>query len=63
MVDGGSYGVELAEEVVRDRWGSWGLGLDGGGEVVERQNVGGYHCQKKHKIETHCETHFLKRSS
>lgn len=44
MVDGGAYGVELVEEVVRDRGWGWRFGLDGGREVVERDDVGGYHC-------------------
>lgn len=46
VVDGGAYGVELVEEVVRDwcvlRW-LGGFGLDGGGEVVEGEDVGGHH--------------------
>lgn len=45
VVDGGAYGGELAEEVIgddgRDR-GRWGR--EGGGEMVEREDVGGYHC-------------------
>lgn len=47
MVDGGAYGVELAEELVGDdcRGGFWGFwGLECGGEVVEGENVGCYHC-------------------
>lgn len=43
VVDGGAYGVELVEEVVRDRGRSRGFGLEGGGEMVERENVGGDH--------------------
>lgn len=44
MVDGGAYGVELVEEVVWDRGRRrGGFGLDGGGEVVEGEDVGGYH--------------------
>lgn len=43
MVDGGAYGVELAEEVVgHRRWGG-GFGLESGGEVVQREDVGGHH--------------------
>lgn len=43
VVDGGAYGGELVDEVV----GNWrcgrGFGLDGGGEMIERENVGGNH--------------------
>lgn len=46
VVDGGAYGLELVKKVVRDwafeRCGLFGA-LDGGGEVVERENVGGHH--------------------
>lgn len=53
MVDGGAYGVELTEEFVGYLW-EWfwgGFGrLKGCGEVVEGENVGGYHCYKEKKI-------------
>jgi len=44
MADGGAYGVELVEEVVRDWLLSWGLGrLKSGGKMVEGEDVGGHH--------------------
>lgn len=43
VIDGGAYGGELVDEVVRNRGGGRGFGLDGGGEVVEGENVGGNH--------------------
>jgi len=45
VVDGGAYGVKLVEELVGDRWGWFrGFGgLEGGGEVVEGEDVGGHH--------------------
>lgn len=50
MVDGGADGVELAEEVVGDCGDGGGRGFEGGleevgggGEVVEREDVGSYH--------------------
>lgn len=46
MVDGGAYGVEVAEEVVRDLWWWWWLRWvfwleERGGfrEMVEREDV------------------------
>lgn len=42
--DGGAYGGELVEEVGGDRGVGGGLGLEGGGEVVEGEDVGCYHC-------------------
>lgn len=61
VVDGGAYGLELAREVVGDL-GVGGLVmvllvLDVGGEMVERENVGGHHGHKKKKVQTHCEAH------
>lgn len=45
MVDGGAYGGELAEEVVRDSVRDRGRGgRESGGEVVEREDVSGHHC-------------------
>lgn len=41
--DGGAYGGELVDEVVGDWRRGGGFGLYGGGEVVERENVGGDH--------------------
>lgn len=43
MVDGGANGGELVDEVVGDGGRGGGFGLDGGGEVVERENVGSHH--------------------
>ena len=45
VADGGAYGVELVEELVGDWWGWFGGfgGLEGGGEVVEGEDVGGNH--------------------
>lgn len=48
MVYGGAYGVELSEEVLRDRCsggGSWFRAEEGGGgrEVVKRKDVGSNH--------------------
>lgn len=44
MANGGAYGVELVEEVVRDWLLSWGLGrLKSGGKMVEGKDVGGHH--------------------
>lgn len=43
MVNGGAYGGELVEEVVRDRRRERGFGLESGREMVERENVGSYH--------------------
>ena len=61
VVDGGAYGVELVEQVVRDRrrcWGGcWIGGWKRGGR--EREDIGGYHGQEEKHVETHCETHFL----
>lgn len=53
VVDGGAYGVELVEELVWDRWGLFrGIrGLEGcGGEVVEREDVGGYHGHEEEQV-------------
>ncbi|KAL8460842.1 hypothetical protein ACS0TY_032374 [Phlomoides rotata] len=42
VVDGGAYGGGLgAGEVVGDWWRSRGFGLDVGGEMVQRENIGG----------------------
>jgi hypothetical protein len=59
VVDGGAYGVELVEEVVRDwSWRGGSLGsLKCGGEVVEGEDVGGHHGHKQHQVQTHGETH------
>ncbi|KAL1834051.1 hypothetical protein ACET3Z_003702 [Daucus carota] len=38
VVDGGAYGGELVEEVVGDGGRERGLGLESGGEMVEREN-------------------------
>lgn len=46
VVDGGAYGVQLPEEVVRNRnmCSRRSLGrLDGRGEVVKGEDVGGHH--------------------
>lgn len=53
MVDGGAYGVELVEELVWDWWGLFGdfRGLEGcGGEVVEREDVGGNHGHEEEQV-------------
>jgi hypothetical protein len=45
VADGGAYGVELVEKVVR-YWLliRWGLGrLNAGGKMVEGKDVGGHH--------------------
>lgn len=61
VVDGGAYGLELVKKVVRhwafERCGLFGA-LDGGGEVVERENVGGHHGHQEKQVQTHSETHF-----
>jgi hypothetical protein len=46
VVNGGAYSVKLTEEFVGDWWKwFWGFrGLESCGEVVERENVGCYHC-------------------
>lgn len=43
MVNGGAYAGELVEEVVRYRGRESGFGLESGGEMVERENVGSNH--------------------
>ncbi|PON74046.1 hypothetical protein TorRG33x02_248230 [Trema orientale] len=61
VVDGGAYGLELVNEVVRDVVRSRGFGvllLNAGREVVERENVGGHHSHQEEEVQTHCETHF-----
>ena len=53
VVNGGAYGLELVNEVVRDllrSWGFRGLVLDVGREMVERENVSGHHSQKEKKV-------------
>jgi hypothetical protein len=59
VVDGGAYGLELVEEVVRDwRWRRGSLGcLKRGREVVKGEDVGGHHGYEKQQVQTHCETH------
>lgn len=44
MINGGAYGGELVEEVVRNRRRKRGFVLKSGGEMVERENVSSYHC-------------------
>lgn len=60
MVDGGAYGTELAEEVVRDGAvsvaGRCG-GLEVGGEVVEGEDVRGDHGHEEEEVQAHGETH------
>lgn len=44
MADGGAYGVELVEKVVRDWLLSWGFGrLKSGRKMVKGKDVGGHH--------------------
>nr|GMD05341.1 hypothetical protein KK1_028632 [Ipomoea batatas] len=59
VVDGGAYGLELADEVVGDGGdiGGGGYGLDVGGEVVEREDVCGHHSHQEKHVQTHGETH------
>ncbi|PON41728.1 hypothetical protein PanWU01x14_286980, partial [Parasponia andersonii] len=61
VVDGGAYGLELVNKVVRDVVRSRGFGvllLNVGREVVERENVGSHHSHQEEEVQTHCETHF-----
>lgn len=60
VVDGGAYGLKLAEEVIwnwRVKRGGGFSGNDGGGEVVEGEDIGGNHGYQKEEIQTHRETH------
>lgn len=58
VVDGGAYGVQLAEEVVRDRVRGRRFGrLDGRGEVIKGEDVGCHHGQEKKEVQAHGETH------
>lgn len=52
VVDGGAYGFELVEKVVRDRYWSGGLlgGLNRGGDMVEGEDIGGHHGQEKQHV-------------
>lgn len=45
VVNSGPYGLELMDKMVRDLLRSRGLWREecGGGEVVEREDVGGHH--------------------
>lgn len=44
VVNGGAYGLKLVKKVVRNRRSNRGLGLEIGREVIQRKNVGSYHC-------------------
>lgn len=50
VADGGAYGLQLADEVVRNRGRTRRLGLDVGREMVKGQNIGSHHRQQENHV-------------